>query len=131
MKYTPRTSNFEYHADDIVGSLLKSQSSVEALKDAIAQQIDEYVEAVIEGQLEDRRFVAFLCEAEPEVHFALGERLDGYGHPDYFFKAIRLDDLLADLSADETEEDEKVIRTAEILERHAKRLRDQIARPKT
>lgn len=125
MKYKPRQSNFDEFADEVVGRILEVKDGIETIKDAIGEEIDDYVDAVIAEQLEQRHFLVSTCGG-PTVMFCLGEDHKVDGQIDLFYAETTLEQILKDLEPDECDEQEDAVRIALMLEAAATRFREQV-----
>lgn len=119
MKYKPRQTNFEEFSDEVVGRILEAKATIEDVKDAIAKEIDEYVDAVFKEHLESANVFVNQTAPRPVICFSLGEDNKADGSVDLFYKDVSLEEILDGLDPEEFEESEDAIKVAEMLEEAA------------
>lgn len=125
MKYKPRQSNFDEFGDEVAGRILEAKSTIEDVKDAIAKEIDEYVDAIIKEHLDEAKVYPAATAPDPIICFSLGEDHPPNGLVTIFYKDIPLKDILEELDLDEFEKSSDAIRLAEMLELLAKQCREK------
>lgn len=131
MKYKPRQSNFEEFSDEVVGRILEAKATIEDVKDAIAREIDEYVEAVINEHVEDMQVFPAQTAPYPVICFSLGEGHTKDGRTDLFYKDEPLKDILESLDFEEFEESSHAISLAETFESLALQCRERATKIET
>jgi hypothetical protein len=96
MKYKPKYSNFDEMQDEIAERLMEAKNTLEDVKDAIAKEVDEYVEAILREQVEETEVTLQPGEGECpiDVMFAAGEKVDSKGRIDLFHRKVPLIELL-------------------------------------
>jgi hypothetical protein len=142
MKYKPKYSNFERRQGSVASRIKDAAFNDEALKDAMAREIDSFVEAIVEQMIRE----AFIC-GYPEsgrlrIYCYFGEHplgdlpIDFPNTPseipfiDCFSKETWLDELMERnciFSAAEFESAKEAVSMAEKFEGWAKRFRETAA----
>lgn len=125
MKYKPRQSNFEAFGDEIAGRVLEAKATIEDVKDAIAKEIDEYIDAILKEHLDAASVYPATTAPNPVICFSLGEDHQKDGQITIFYKDVPLKEILEELDLEEFEESADAIRLAEMLESLAKQCRDK------
>ena len=104
---------------------MEAKATIEDVKDAIAREIDEFVDAIMAEHLEAASVYPIQTAPYPIISFSLGENNTKDGKCDTFYKDEPLKDILESLDFEEFENAADAISLAEMFEYYALQCRAQ------